>query len=403
MAEDRSAGAWIEPIALMSLVTLNAGSSSLKVAVFSRDAAQRRLSGHLDRSEQGWRFTLKRAGEPEALRHLDASAGRKQALETALEALTEAAGETVHAVSHRIVHGGLTFVRPVIIDEHVHAKLEALIPLAPLHQPHNLAAVRAAEAVFPGAAQIACFDTAFHHGHAFESDAFALPRRYFDAGIRRYGFHGLSYDYLTGALAGLTQASPSRVVLAHLGAGASLCAVRDGRSVDTTMGFSALDGLPMATRCGQIDPGVLLHLMETEGLDANSLSQLLYRESGLKGLSELSGDMRVREASPAPEAREAIAYFTARCRRQIAAMTAVLEGVDALVFSGGVGENSPRIRSEVCAGLTWLGVEIDAEANAAARGSAARISAEDSRVQVWMIPTDEEAVLAQAAARLAPV
>lgn len=382
----------------MSLVTLNAGSSSLKVAVFSRDGTERRLSGHLDRREAGWRFTLRRGGEEER-RELGAAASRADALDAALEVLGEAAGDTVHAVSHRIVHGGVDFAQPVIIDDQVRAQLEALIPLAPLHQPHNLAAVRAAEDAFPGAVQVACFDTAFHHGHAFEAEAFALPRRYFDAGVRRYGFHGLSYEYLGGALRGLADPAPRRAVFAHLGAGASLCAVKDGRSVDTTMGFSALDGLPMATRCGQIDPGVLLHLMETEGLDAAALSDLLYRESGLKGLSDLSGDMRVLEASKAPEARQAIGYFVERCRRQIAALTAALQGLDALVFSGGIGENSATIRADVCEGLTWLGVELDAGANAAARGAPARISTDASRVEVWMIPTDEEAVLARAAAR----
>ncbi|MCR9130248.1 MAG: acetate/propionate family kinase [Alphaproteobacteria bacterium] len=384
----------------MSLVTLNAGSSSLKVAVFSRDGGERRLSGHLDRREEGWRFTLRRQGGGEERRELGAAATRADALDAALEALGEAAGETVHAVSHRVVHGGVEFAAPVIIDDQVRARLKALIPLAPLHQPHNLAAVRAAETAFPGAVQVACFDTAFHHGHAFEAEAFAIPRRYFDAGVRRYGFHGLSYEYLTGALSGLAEPAPSRVVFAHLGAGASLCAVRDGRSVDTTMGFSALDGLPMATRCGQIDPGVLLHLIETEGLDAAALSELLYRESGLKGLSGLSGDMRVLEASHAAEAKQAIGYFIERCRRQIAALAAALQGLDALVFAGGMGENSPAIRADVCAGLAWLGVELDAGANAAARGAAARISTDASPVQVWMIPTDEEAVLARAAARL---
>lgn len=383
----------------MSLVTLNAGSSSLKVAVFSRDGAERRLSGHLDRREEGWRFTLRRADQEEQ-RSLGAQATRADALHAALDVLGQAAGETVHAVSHRIVHGGVEFAEPVVIDDQTRARLEALIPLAPLHQPHNLGAVRAAEAAFPGAIQVACFDTAFHHGHAFEAEAFAIPRRYFDAGVRRYGFHGLSYDYLTGALAELVEPAPSRVVFAHLGAGASLCAVKDGRSVDTTMGFSALDGLPMATRCGQIDPGVLLHLMQTEGLSADALSDLLYRESGLKGLSGLSGDMRVLESSDAPEARQAIDYFLERCRRQIAALTAAMDGIDALVFAGGMGENSEMIRAGVCKHLGWLGVELDASANAAARGAPARISTDASPVQVWMIPTDEEAMLARAAARL---
>ncbi len=381
----------------MSLVTLNAGSSSLKFAVFSRDGLERRLTGHLDRGDEGWALKLTRDGESRT-QDLPGGGNRSAALHAALDILAEAGGETVHAVSHRIVHGGPDFIAPVIIDAAVRARLEALIPLAPLHQPHNLAAVRSAEAVFPGAVQVACFDTAFHRGHAFEREAFALPRRYFDAGLRRYGFHGLSYQYLSGALAELTEPAPSRVVFAHLGAGASLCAAKDGRSVDTSMGFSALDGLPMATRCGQIDPGVLLHLMASEGLDAEALSDLLYRESGLKGLSGLSGDMRVLRASDRLEARQAIDYFTFRCRREIAAMAAALEGLDALVFAGGVGENAPAIRAAVCDGLSWLGVSIDPHANETARGAPARLSADGAAVQVWMIPTDEEAMLARAAA-----
>lgn len=381
----------------MSLVTLNAGSSSLKFAVFSRDGEERRLTGHLDRGDEGWALKLTRDGESRT-QDLPGGGDRSAALHAALDILAEAGGETVHAVSHRIVHGGPDFIAPVIIDAAVRARLEALIPLAPLHQPHNLAAVSAAEAVFPGAVQVACFDTAFHRGHAFEREAFALPRRYFEAGVRRYGFHGLSYQYLSGALADLTEPGPSRVVFAHLGAGASLCAAKDGRSVDTSMGFSALDGLPMATRCGQIDPGVLLHLMASEGLDAEALSDLLYRESGLKGLSGLSGDMRVLRASDALEARQAIDYFTFRCRREIAAMAAALEGLDALVFAGGVGENAPAIRAAVCDGLSWLGVSIDPHANETAPGAPARLSADGAAVQVWMIPTDEEAVLARAAA-----
>lgn len=382
----------------MSLVTLNAGSSSLKFALFSADGAQRRLSGQLDRREDQWRLTVTRPGAPAQSEMLHASAGRAEALATALNCLAQAAHGPVHAVSHRIVHGGADLAEPVVIDADIEARLEALTPLAPLHQPHNLAAMRAARAVFPDALQVACFDTGFHRGHDFIHETFALPRRYFDAGVRRYGFHGLSYEYLGDALARHAPDPPRRVVLAHLGAGASLCAVHDGRSVDTTMGFSALDGLPMATRSGSIDPGVLLHLMTEEGLDADALSQLLYRDSGLKALSGLSGDMRVLQASQAKEARQAIDYFTLHCRREIAAMAASLEGVDALVFAGGIGENAPAIRADICAGLAFLGVDIDPRANDSAAGAPVRISTDRSVVQVFMIPTDEEAVLARAAA-----
>ena len=216
--------------------------------------------------------------------------------------------------------------------------------------------------------------------------------------MRRYGFHGLSYDFLCGRLTALEGAPPARAVLAHLGSGASLCAVRDGISCDTSMGFSALDGLPMATRCGQIDPGVLLYLMAEENLGAEALTQLLYKESGLKGLSGTSGDMRAVEAGETEAAREAFAYFIARCRREIAALCASLEGLDTLVFAAGIGERSPRVRAAVCEGLAWLGVKLDAEANAAAKDQATRISAPDSAVCVWMIPTDEEQVIARAAA-----
>ncbi|MGJ3233100.1 MAG: acetate/propionate family kinase [Oceanicaulis sp.] len=383
----------------MAILTLNAGSSSLKFAVFSRDGRARRLSGHVDGvGRDAARITVKRKGEPDETRTLRRGGSHEGALEAALEIAGEAAGETVHAVGHRIVHGGAEFERPAAITSEVEAALERLVPLAPLHQPHNLEAVRTARRAFPGAAQIACFDTAFHRSHPFTADAFALPRRYYDQGVRRYGFHGLSYEFLTARLAELEGGAPVRAVIAHLGSGASLCAVKDGTSCDTSMGFSALDGLPMATRCGQIDPGVLLYLIAEQRYDAEALTDLLYKESGLKGLSGTSGDMREVEAGESEDARQAFDYFVHRCRREIAALCASLQGLDALVFSAGIGEHSPGVRAAVCEGLGWLGVRLDPEANAAAKNEAALISTAGSAVRVWVIPTDEEQVIAEAAA-----
>ena len=380
----------------MSLVTLNAGSSSLKFAVFSHDGRERRFTGHVDGvGQKEAHLTLDYPGGERLERTLRRGGSHEGALEAALEMLAEVTGEAVQAVGHRIVHGGSAFTGPCAITPEVETALERLIPLAPLHQPHNLAAVNTARQAFPDAMQVACFDTAFHSQHDFSADAFALPRRFFDAGVKRYGFHGLSYAYLNQALRELAGATPKRAVLAHLGSGASLCAVRDGVSVDTTMGFSALDGLPMATRCGQIDPGVLLYLMTSEGLSAEELADLLYRESGLKGLSGTTGDMRAVTSAGTPEAEQAFAYFIARCQREIGGLTAMMEGVDALVFSAGIGENSPGVRAQICAGLGWLGVELDHEANAKAGGAPVKISAPASRVSVWMIPTDEEAVIAR--------
>ncbi|MFW5661973.1 MAG: acetate/propionate family kinase [Oceanicaulis sp.] len=384
----------------MSLLTLNAGSSSLKFAVFSRDGRERRLTGHVDGvGRDKAEITIKRSGQADETRTLRRGGSHEGALQAALEIAGRAAGETVHAVGHRIVHGGARFSGPAEITAEVETGIEALVPLAPLHQPHNLEAVRTARSAFPGAVQVACFDTAFHRSHDFAADAFALPARYYDKGVRRYGFHGLSYQYLARALAEAEGRTPGRAVLCHLGSGASLCAIRDGVSCDSSMGFSALDGLPMATRCGQIDPGVLLYLMAEEGLDADALTDLLYKKSGLKGLSGTSGDMREIEQADTDAAKAAFDYFVARCRREIAAMCAALQGLDSLVFSAGVGEHSPAVRAAVCEGLGWLGVKLDPAANAAAKGAPVKISAAHSAVSVWMIPTDEEQVIAEAAAR----
>ena len=303
----------------------------------------------------------------------------------------------VRAIGHRIVHGGADYAAPVAIDDAIYGQLERLVPLAPLHEPHNLEGVRAARAHFPAVPQVACFDTAFHRGHDFTEDIYALPREYHEAGVRRYGFHGLSYEYVAARLAELSpQAGRGRVIVAHLGSGASACAIRAGRSAGSTMGFTALDGLVMGTRCGQIDPGVLLWLMTERGMDAATLSDLLYKRSGLKGLSGLSNDMRDLRESTLPAAREAIEVFVARLCREIGALTAVLQGLDALAFTAGIGENDVALREQACARLGWLGVKLDAAANAEhGRSRNGLISAPDSRVQVWVVPTDEEGMIAR--------
>jgi len=301
-------------------------------------------------------------------------------------------GAAIKAVGHRIVHGGLRYAAPVLIDDAVVAELAALSPLAPLHQPHNLAGVEAARAEFPGVPQVACFDTAFHRGHSFVNQAYALPRRFYEKGVRRFGFHGLSYEYVARRMNEIApSAAAGRMVIAHLGNGASACAMLDGRSVATSMGFSALDGLPMGTRCGQIDPGVLLFLLDHEGLSPPELSCLLYEESGLLGISGLASDMRALEASRAPEALEAVDYLVHRLRMEIAGLATTIGGLDALVFTGGIGEHSPQIRADVIDGLAWLGMRLDESANIR---NEQIISAASVKADVFVVPTNEEAMIA---------
>lgn len=378
-----------------AILTLNAGSSSLKLALFARAGEAPLASGLVDRI--GPQATLRLtdaagttlpAGPADLTTH-DA------ALAAALAVLARAfPDQRIEAVGHRIVHGGPDHDRPARLTPALMAELEALVPLAPLHQPHNLAGVRAAMAAFPGAPQVACFDTAFHRSHPWVADTYALPREFYARGLRRYGFHGLSYDYIAGALAGRDPAlAAGRVIVAHLGNGASMCALAAGRSVASTMGFTALDGLPMGTRPGQIDPGVILHLIGQEGMSVAEVTDLLYRRSGLLGLSGLSSDMRTLESAGTVEAREAIDYFTTRCQREIASLAASLDGVDALVFCGGIGENSRLIRAAICARLGWMGIAVDHALNAA---NAPRISPDGAPVQVLVIPTNEELVIARA-------
>jgi acetate kinase len=381
-----------------AILTLNAGSSSLKFSLFAaKPGVLTRLGdGEVEAIGEAPHFVARVGGKTVAARQWVDGAG--MAHEAFLEAIfawtdSQLAGGRLAAVGHRIVHGGAAFAGPARLDASVLAQLDALTPLAPLHQPHNLAAVRAVTRVHPEVPQVGCFDTAFHHGHAPVVRRFGLPREYEAEGVRRYGFHGLSYDYIAGRMRTLApELAAGRMIVAHLGNGASLCAIQDGRSVDTTMGLTALDGLVMGTRCGAIDPGVILYLQQTHGMSAAQVEDLLYRRSGLLGVSGISADMRELLASDDPRARDAIDLFVFRIVREFGALAASMGGVDGLVFTAGIGEHAPSIRARVCERLAWLGAALDPVANDAGQG---RISASGSRLQVWAVPTDEEATIAR--------
>jgi acetate kinase len=383
------------------VVTLNAGSSSVKFALFSVEIGWPRLvaQGQIEGLGEAPAFSASVVGG-ESCKTAMTAQDHETAIRSVLEWIETRFPEIViGAIGHRIVHGGVNYTAPAIIDDGVLEELRALAPLAPLHQPHNLAGVDAARAAFPFAPQVACFDTAFHRGHAFVNDAYALPLDYYERGLRRFGFHGLSYEFIARRLREIEPVlACGRVIVAHLGNGASLCAMKDGRSVASTMGFSALEGLPMGTRCGQIDPGLLLYLLDHDKMSLAELTHLLYERSGLKGLSKLSHDMRALEASDAREAQNAIAYFAHRIRMEIGALAATLGGLDALVFTGGIGEHSPRIRKDVLSGLEWLGAKLDREANS--RGDL-RISASDAETPAFVLATDEEMMIAHHAIKTA--
>ncbi|BBE72799.1 acetate/propionate family kinase [Oharaeibacter diazotrophicus] len=376
------------------VLTLNAGSSSVKFALFPTVSGRPAVArGQVEALSTAPRFRARRTGAAaDATVALGEGAiGHAAALAVILGWVdTMFPAEKIVAVGHRIVHGGVAFDKPVALDDGVLAALDALVPLAPLHQPHNLAGVRAARAAFPRAPQVGCFDTAFHRGQPYAAEAFALPRALFDEGVRRYGFHGLSYEYVARRLA--PERLAGRVVIAHLGYGASMCALLGGRPMGSTMGFTALDGLPMGTRCGRLDAGVVLHLMTAKGLDAAAVTDLLYNRSGLRGVSDLSGDMRTLLASDRPEARQAIELFVARIRQELGGLAAVLGGLDALVFTGGIGEHAAPIRAAVVEGLEFLGLTLDAEANTAGHFTVSRA---DGRVAVMVLPTDEETMIAE--------
>lgn len=379
---------------MRGILVLNAGSSSLKFALYRRDEDELVPREHGEVEGIGIEPRLHVAGW-EAPRALTAGAGHEPALEAVLEAMDEVAGGLeLLAAGHRIVHGGPRLHAPVRLDDDHLAYLRTLEPLAPLHQPHNLRAVDAVREVHPDLPQVGCFDTAFHRTQPRVAQRFALPRRYGDEGVLRYGFHGLSYQAIAERLPEVApEAAGGRTVVAHLGAGASLCALRGGQSVDTTMGFTALDGLPMGQRCGSLDPGVVLYMLQHEGLSPARIEQLLYRESGLLGVSGQSPDMRALLDSERAEAAEAVELFVYRCVREIGALAAVLGGLDALVFTAGIGERSAAVRARIVEGLEEaFGMQLDPAANAA---HGPRITAWNSDVTGWVLPTDEEGVIAR--------
>ncbi len=381
-----------------AVLALNAGSSSIKFALFEkRSEGDPALlcKGMLEDGGATPRLTAKGAnGDRIEDRHWPEGTTSDILLCDTLDWIeAHLAGETFGGVGHRIVHGGGEFHQPVRLDDASIDAIDRLTPLAPLHQPRSLAPIRALRRLRPDLLQVGCFDTAFHHDLAPPVSRYAIPRRLEEAGIRKYGFHGLSYEYIASRLPELdTELPRKRTIVAHLGQGASLCAMQNGRSIDTTMGFSALDGLMMGTRCGAIDPGIILYLQRTHGLSADAVEHLLYHEAGLLGVSGISADMRALEASQDPHALEAIDLFTFRIARETAALANTLGGLDLLVFTGGIGEHSSHGRAAVCERLRWLGVLIDPERNDRADH---RIDSPDGSVQIRIIPTDEEMVIAK--------
>jgi acetate kinase len=380
------------------ILVINAGSSSVKFSLLGlRPGAELTLvyRGAIEDIGANPEFTVTDgSGESIVNESLPDGAGQEAALRKLLGWMHDHDDTlTIRAAGHRVVHGGARFVAPVLIDAPVMGELERLIPLAPLHQPHNLAPIKALGKIMDGLPQVACFDTAFHRTQPAVARAFALPRELTEAGIERYGFHGLSYEYIAGVLPDFAGAAAGRrVVVAHLGNGASLCAMREGRSVATTMAFTALDGVPMGTRPGAIDPGVILYLMQERGLTVDAVSDLLYHRSGLLGMSGLSGDMRELLASDAAGAERAIAVFVYRIGREVGSLAAALGGLDVLVFTAGVGQHAAPIRARVCRAAEWLGLRVDEAANVT---GGPRISRPDSAVSVWVIPTDEELMIAR--------
>ena len=382
-----------------AIVVINAGSSSLKFCVYLVRGKQLEaaLRGQVESIHTGPRFKARNAAGSECAAKTwppGTALGHEGALQHIVDFVrTELPDEPLRAVGHRVVHGGLEFSTPVRVDADVIARLETYIPLAPLHQPHNLAPIRALLADRPDLAQVACFDTAFHRSIPELAQMFALPYSYYEEGVRRFGFHGLSYEYIASRLPQVdARAAAGRTVVLHLGNGASMCALRDGRSIASTLGFTAVDGLPMGTRCGSLDPGVILYLLDERGMDARAIEKLIYTESGLLGVSGISSDMRTLLASESPAAARAVDLYVYRIGRELGSLAAALGGLDAIVFTGGIGENSAEIRARVCADAAWLGVELDAGANS---GGGPCISSANSRVSAWAIPTDEELMIAK--------
>lgn len=386
-----------------AILVVNAGSSSFKFQIFTvaDGVLTREMKGQIDGIGRHPRLkVVDRAGVVRIDEHLgpETIPDLPAAINRARDWLQSLTGFRLLAIGHRVVHGGPDHAAPARVDETMLASLAVYSELAPLHQPNNLLPIRLAMAINPDVPQVACFDTAFHRGHPLEADCYALPMAYYDAGVRRYGFHGLSYEYMAGRIRELApERAAGRVIVAHLGSGASMCALRDGRSVESTMGFTALDGLPMGTRPGQLDPGVVLYLMMQRGMSAQAVSDLLYHEAGLKGLSGISNDMRDLLATDEPRARLAIDHFVHRAALLAGSLAGALEGLDAFVFTAGIGENSPELRERIAHRLAWLGAELDDAANAA---GAMVISTPESRVALLVVPTDEELMIARHTLRL---
>jgi acetate kinase len=381
------------------VLVLNAGSSSLKFCVYRRpddtdwEVAAR---GQIEGIGTAPRLSAKDAqGEVLVKETLSAAVSDGNA---AIEALaswlrSKWSGARVLAVGHRVVHGGVRFSQPIVLTRQILADLSELIPLAPLHQPYNLAAIEAVFNRLPDVPQVACFDTGFHSHHSEVANLVPLPRGARNSGLQRYGFHGLSYEYIASVLPEVApEIAKGRVIVAHLGSGASLCALKDGKSIDSSFGFTALDGLCMGTRPGALDPGVVLYLFQNLGLTVKEVESMLYKQSGLLGISGISNDMRDLLSRSEPEASLAVDYFVYRAAKEIGALTAVLGGVDGLVFTAGIGENSPEIRQRICHASTWLGLELDAQANA---GAGPRISTPQSKISAWVVPTNEELMIAR--------
>src|SRR5262245_47096289 len=385
-------------------LVLNAGPSSLKFCVYRRPERENwRLEarGQIEGIGTSPRLSIKdAAGASLADQKLDSAVrDGRQALDALAGWLrSRYGGSRVLGVGHRVVHGGPRHAEPTIVSREVLAELHELIPLAPLHQPYNLAAIEAVSERLPDVPQVACFDTSFHRGHSAVAELVPLPRNLRQSGLQRYGFHGLSYEYIASVLPQVApEIARGRVIVAHLGSGASLCALKDGKSVDSTLSFTALDGLCMGTRPGAVDPGVILYLFQSLELSAKQVEDILYKKSGLLAISGISNDMRDLLGSSEPEAGLAVDYFIYRAAKEIGALAAVLGGIDGLVFTAGIGENSTGIRRRICESSAWLGVELDAEANA---GKGPRISRPGSKISAWVIPTNEELMIAQHTARL---
>ena len=381
-----------------TILIVNAGSSSIKFQLFSRDARDRLnrlLKGQIEGIGVHPKLIAKGAdGQPieEAWSAQEVSSV-PQALDKLVAFLRARLGTLPTAIGHRVVHGGPDYSEPVVVDDAVLDRLEIFSPLAPLHQPNNLAPIRAVRERQPQLLQVACFDTAFHRRHPEVADRYALPENLYAEGVRRYGFHGLSYEYIAGRLEDVApDIARGRVVVAHLGSGASMCAIVAGKSVESTLGFTALDGLPMGTRPGQLDPGVVLYLMSEKGMSANDIERFLYNECGLKGLSGISNDVRELLKSRDPGAKRALDYFVYRIALSAGMLASAMNGIDGFVFTAGIGENAPAIREAVAQRIAWLGLDLDAEANA--RGET-RISRKESRVACYVIPTDEELMIAR--------